>query len=566
MKLIFQKIQEGASTILRISIKSWKWLFIRMRVVKRSFRLLNRTEKYVVYLLLLFSVSGFYIIGRTNLFKVTVPGPAYGGNYTEVIVGEVTNLNPLFYQNETELEISNLMYSSLIDVKANTIENDLIKSLNIEQEQNYDLVLNDNIYWHDGKELTIEDIEFTVNILQSPLYNGPLKGILNGVVLEVLSDTELRFSLPTKDKNFARNLSFPIIPKHIFENIPLTNMGKGIDKDQMIGSGPYKISEINRKDQKIEVINFDAFRKYHADRPYISKLNIKIADIEGEGIERFAETNNRGMYVTNQKILEDNDVKNHYNKFELFEQKELIVFFNSQINPFDNKELRSIFSEAVNKEAILNELGEENGRLISGPILPGHYAYKDIDVSKYDFAKSKEQFDNLKLDLKELTIITDGGDNNKKVAEELRKSWGEFGIKINIRNLNNDDIQQVIHSKEYSVLILGISMDTDNDPYPYWHSSQIENGGLNLSKFDNQEADSLLEKLISSANPDNSKQYLFEFQDIIAKEVPAIFLFQPKSYYLIDINIKVDEEYFSTKLDRFDKINLWYIKTKRVPK
>ncbi len=566
MKLIFQKIREGLASILRTIIKSWKWFFVRFKIIKFSFRLLNNKEKYTVYLLMVFIIFGFYNIGRKNLLDITVPGPAYGGNYTEVVVGEVTNLNPLFYRNETELEISSLIYSSLIDVKANTIENDLIKSLTIDKEQNYTLILNNDIFWHDGKELTIEDIEFTVNILQSPLYNGPLKGILNDVVLEIISDTGIRFLLPTKDKNFAQNLSFPIIPKHIFQDIPLTDMGKGINKNQIVGSGPYKISEITQKNKEVEAINFDAFRKYHSERPYINKLNIKLTDIGVVGAEKFSKINNRGMYITDQEMLDNKNIKNHYNKFEIYEQKQLVVFFNTEIKPFNDKKVRRVFSNAIDREVILNQLGEKNGRLISGPILPGHFAYKEQNVSKYDNLNLIKQFDNLKLNLDELTIVTDSTENNKRVAFEIQKSWEEFDISLNIKELNSDDLQQAIQTKEYSVLILGISLDTDNDQYPYWHSSQIENGGLNLSKLNNQDIDNLLENVISSTDQDDSKKYLNEFQDILNEEVPAIFLFQPKSYYLIDKNIKVEEEYFSTKMDRFEKINLWYIKTKRVAK
>mgnify|MGYP000226885985 CR=1 FL=1 len=223
-------------------------------------------------------------------------------------------------------------------------------------------------------------------------------------------------------------------------------------------------------------------------------------------------------------------------------------------------------AKAISKEKILKKIGEENARIIHSPILPEHYVYKELTPREYNLEFSKQKIAELKLKSQEIKILTDSSSTNKQIAEAVKKAWEKIGLNVEIELLSSSELQKAILNKDYSVIILGISLGLNNNPYPYWHSSQIEKGGLNLSKFNNQEVDSLLENFSSSNNQEKSREYLHAFQDIIHEEIPAIFLFQPKSYYLIDKKIKVQKDYFSNKLDRFNKINLWYIKTKRIPK
>ena len=122
-----------------------------------------------------------------------------------------------------------------------------------------------------------------------------------------------------------------------------------------------------------------------------------------------------------------------------------------------------------------------------------------------------------------------------------------------------------IRSREYDALLYGEIVGPDPDPYPFWHSSQNEGGGLNLAVFSNRRVDELLEKARGATKAEDREPMYKEFQDILAEEVPAIFLYSPTYTYAVARKVGgIDTGTVFTPADRFGGMTGWYVKTKRV--
>ena len=126
------------------------------------------------------------------------------------------------------------------------------------------------------------------------------------------------------------------------------------------------------------------------------------------------------------------------------------------------------------------------------------------------------------------------------------------------------EIKKVIEEKSYEVLLYGEIIGFDPDPYPFWHSSQNKVSGLNLSGFNNEEADKLLEEARVTTDKIIREEKYKKFQEILTKEKPAIFLYQPLYSYTVDKNIKgVKIDKVVSPADRFSNVEDWYVKTKK---
>ena len=113
-------------------------------------------------------------------------------------------------------------------------------------------------------------------------------------------------------------------------------------------------------------------------------------------------------------------------------------------------------------------------------------------------------------------------------------------------------------------MLFGVIVGANPDPYPFWHSSQIQDPGLNLALFANRNVDKLLETARTTGDEAERKKSYQEFQDILSAELPAIFLYNPTYAYVVDQKIKgLDIDRIITPADRFNNLNEWYIKTKR---
>lgn len=151
-----------------------------------------------------------------------------------------------------------------------------------------------------------------------------------------------------------------------------------------------------------------------------------------------------------------------------------------------------------------------------------------------------------------------------EVAKILKKQWRKIGVDINIEILDNETFQNRLNKREYDLLIFGQNLGYNLDAYPYWHSSQAKEGGLNLSQFKNFVVDSLLEKARYESEEEDRLKTLRDIQYIISQEAPAIFLYSP-TYYLALSN-KVQNTSFknlATISDRFAAVETWYAKVDR---
>ena len=125
--------------------------------------------------------------------------------------------------------------------------------------------------------------------------------------------------------------------------------------------------------------------------------------------------------------------------------------------------------------------------------------------------------------------------------------------------------QEFIKPRNYEMLLFGEVLGKIPDPFPFWHSSQIKDPGLNLTKYENKKADGLLETARVSLDEATRAQKYRDFQDILIADAPAVFLYRPDYVYFVDKKIGggVGTEMIVDPSERFANIENWYAKQKR---
>ncbi len=160
-------------------------------------------------------------------------------------------------------------------------------------------------------------------------------------------------------------------------------------------------------------------------------------------------------------------------------------------------------------------------------------------------------------------ITTINEDRNIRVADKIKEHWEKAGVKTNIILVPINQIQtEVIDPRNYEALLFSQFVGSDPDSYAFWHSSQIGKGGLNLSNYANEEVDEMLEEGRFTLGKEKRKEKYEKFQELISKDVPAIFLYSPYYIYVQSKNIKgFKTDNIIHPSDRFTDISSWYIKT-----
>jgi len=93
------------------------------------------------------------------------------------------------------------------------------------------------------------------------------------------------------------------------------------------------------------------------------------------------------------------------------------------------------------------------------------------------------------------SIATVNQEEMKKIAEELKKFMDEIGVKIEIKTFDVSTFEKdIIKPRNFDIILFGEVYGLSIDPLPFWHSLQKEDPGLNLSGYENEQADKLLEE------------------------------------------------------------------------
>ena len=108
------------------------------------------------------------------------------------------------------------------------------------------------------------------------------------------------------------------------------------------------------------------------------------------------------------------------------------------------------------------------------------------------------------------------------------------------------------------MLLSGQSLGYNLDTFSFWHSSQSNENGLNLSNYQNPKADYLIENIRKTFDQKEKEDDLASLAKVIAEDVPAVFLYTPTYYYLVDKKISgINIQNILLPKDRFANITEW---------
>jgi len=163
----------------------------------------------------------------------------------------------------------------------------------------------------------------------------------------------------------------------------------------------------------------------------------------------------------------------------------------------------------------------------------------------------------------EITIRTANTPELDAVLQEITTVWRDLGVAVETEQYEQTDlVQSVIRPREFSVLLFGIDIGRAQDLYPFWHSSQQNDPGLNIAQYTNISVDELLETARTSQDAAGQMEAQVAASQIIAAERPAILLFQPSGLYVTrnDINFTPVQN-IGRDADRFNSIATWHTDT-----
>ena len=172
---------------------------------------------------------------------------------------------------------------------------------------------------------------------------------------------------------------------------------------------------------------------------------------------------------------------------------------------------------------------------------------------------------NTKGETLKLTLLVPTSPSHfSDIAKRIAKQWEKEGVLVEILAFSNGEFFSKMEKREYDMILFGQNLGYNLDGYAYWHSSQANQNGFNLSNYRSFQADDLLVGIRSSHDPEKRQQNLEKLQKHFAEDVPAILLFPPNHRYAVNQKVQgVTVDALALTQDRFSSFSSWYISKKR---
>ena len=559
------------------------------RPIQRTLRSFTLAEKSFFY----FFVAIFIISGLSLLWKVSnaylVEIPSNGGTLTEGVIGNPRFINPVLALSEADKNLTSLVYSGLIRVTPEgEVVNDLAENLDISPNRLvYTVTLRDDAKFHDGEPVTADDVIFTIQKIIDPIIKSPKRGNWDGVSISKIDDSTISFTLKKVYTPFIYNLTTGIIPRHIWKNVTDDEFSFSQFNTLPVGSGPYKIDVVERNSGGIpNYYKLTPFNNSVGKVPYISNLVFKFYSNEESLINAYNNGSIDSLSGLSPEKLLDLNIKNaHIIQSPL--PRVFAVFFNqTQSKVLLNKEVRQALNLASPRVEIVENVLGGYGVSIDGPLPGGLYPWTIKDSSstlEENIQSAKELLEksgwkaNSETGILEkksgsgtiemsFSISTGDAPELKAVAEELKSAWEKLGAKVEVMVFETGDLNQnVIRARNFEALLFGVVIGRDADIYPFWHSSQRNDPGLNIALYANTRADTLLDKVRVSKDREELEENLKDLTEEIKDDAPAVFLYTPSFLYVLPDKVKAEKlGLLTVAQDRFLGIRDWYIETDKV--
>ena len=512
---------------------------------------------------------------------------AIGGTYAEADLGPVDTLDPLFASSHAEQSLSRLLFSRLFDYDTSGhLKGDLATSMTIDSSNKvYTIKLRPDVTWQDGYRLTAKDVAFTVSLLKNPAVRSTNPEDWSRISIKVIDDMTVEFTLPAVIAAFPHALTFPIMPEHVLSKVEPNSLRENTFSNSPVGSGPFKLRLLQDVDASngLKIVHLERNASYYGGSALVEFFQIHVYSTQDQILR--ALSNGEVNAATDISSSDTTQVDAKRYKIHATPIKSgIYALFNTTKGPLQDKAIRRALQVGTDTSAIIKQLPAGTPKL-DLPFVNGQLMGDVPKAPAFDSASAKKLLDDdgWLIDssghrskggqILKLSVVTIKDDDYERALEALAGQWRELGIQIDTVVIDPTDTtknaaRETLQARDYDALIYQLTIGADPDVYAYWHSSQANSLGLNLSNYSNNVADDALVSARTRLEPGlrNAKYLTFSRQWLA--DAPAIGLYQSMAYYATSYNDQSynDKNVFVSQFDRFEDVLYWSVGSRTVYK
>ncbi|MDD3840620.1 MAG: ABC transporter substrate-binding protein [Clostridia bacterium] len=512
--------------------------------------------------------------------KQVDPYPVYGGEMRISMVDSAW-LNPLLLTSKSSYNVFNLIYDNLVEYDSEfKVEPGLASSWEFEGDgEQVTFFIRQGVKWHDGEELTADDVKFTLDMIFNNKIESPYKSQLSTFIksYNVQDKNSIRVVFNKPVGGMLGILSIPIIPQHYYQSAEFMLKNQHI---LPVGTGAYQVTEYNNRKDMLLKSNKDWWKA----KPYIDKINVKLVPDEQAQI---AALETGLIDVCSAKAID----AEKYNQFEnmntcdFVTQEYEFIALNQKDIIFQDKFVRKAIAMGINKAKIIEKVLLNHAIDVDVPVQPQSWLYdQSLDIYEFDPKQAEEQLsmggwtdkDNdgilsKEIDGKEIKLefellTNEENEIRKIVAQEIVKDLEKLGMDIDLKYAEwqqvQDDpdagtkLQGIIKKGDFDAVLIGYNLSRVPDLSFAFHSRAIKDG-TNFVYYSNEKLDQQLDSVGQYTQEKAFRSNFIDIAKTIGEDLPYISLYFRTSSLVAAEKIKDVEVYSEDEL--YGCLHEWYI-------
>ena len=371
----------------------------------------------------------------------------------------------------------------------------------------YTFQLKPGVRFHSGKEVTAEDVKFSLERVFAPESQSARRSSFGAIAsIEAPTSDTLVVTLESPSISFIYNLTYVWVMNKDATDFTTTEDG----------TGPYVLDQWTRG-SALALRRFDDYWgtpaanaevvfNYFTDATALSNALLTGAvDI----VTNVQSPDALGLFEDDPDYVVNNGTST---------TKELMAF-NDRVEPFDKVEVRKAIYSAIDRAKLLNAVWGDKGTLIGSMVPPTDPWYIDlVDENPYDPELSKQLLADAGYpDGFEFTLDSPTYDPHPLVAEFIKSELAKIGVTVNINPITSDEwYSKVFQAQDFEATL----QEHVNDRDVVWYGNPDFYWG-----YDNPQVTAWVAEAEAALTVEEQTEKLKLVNEQIAKDAASVWLY-----------------------------------------
>ena len=475
------------------------------------------------------------------------PADNTGGTIILGSNGDISTTNPLLASDSTTINVLGQVFEPLLG--ASPIDGRPVPALAdswtvSEDGLTYTFTLNADARWHDGTDVTAEDVAFSFDAVLDPNLNSQYRSQVREVVASYRVIDPDTFEITATDRfvTFLYNApgSVFIMPSHIWGSLPREQWSfdggsTGEDLSRVVGSGPFLFKSWNQGERVTLAKNpnhYDAV-------PNIDEF-VLVVQPETDTMVRSLEAGDIDMI----EILPAPDTERIQNTpgltvsvYDFYSVTYFVMNLDAnRDSSLADARVRQAMYQAVDRNSITDNIFLGFGEAAVGtqpPLSPSYAPDQMQPAYAYDPAAARQLLaeagwtdtdDDGTVDMNgqnlSFSIVYVGGDATvNQMLSYMQEAWNDVGIDVELESVDAEVLTQRLFNADFDLSLLAINLTPDGSQGLLFRCDAIETG-FNFGGYCNPAYDELDDRQLREFNLERRVQLQVELQKLAWTDLP----------------------------------------------